>query len=111
MIKHTFLKKCCTIVKDSKTNTGLNPVAELNAGAVVSRALIYFDENELKELVNDKTFADTSKLRHILKLTNCGSINNPTFRKKLFSEAGGDKKERATSFDVVIFPVYEKWDE
>lgn len=111
MIKHTFLKKCCTIVKDSKTNTGLNPVAELNAGAVVSRALIYFDENELKKLVNDKTFADTSKLRHILKLTNCGSINNPTFRKKLFSEAGGDKKERATSFDVVIFPVYEKWDE
>ena len=111
MIKHTFLKKCCTIIKDSNVNTGLNPVAELNAGDVISRALVYFDEKELLSLVDDKTFADVSKLKHILKLTNCGSINTNMFDKKLYSEFDGNKKERATFFDVIVLPIYENWDE
>lgn len=111
MIKHTFLKKCCTIIKDSEANTGLNPVAELNAGGAVSRVLVYFDETELKDKITDKTFVDTTKLKHILKLRNCGSINNPTFRKKLLSESACNKKERATSFDVILFEIKEPWDE
>lgn len=109
MIKHTFLKKCCTIIKDSDANTGINPVAELNYGATVSRALLYFDEKELIEKVEDKTFADPSKLRHILKLTNCGSIDNASFRQKLTGESCV-KKERATSFTVILFEINEEWD-
>ena len=40
MIKHTFFTKCNTIIKGSNNNTGLNPVAELNAGDITSRVLI-----------------------------------------------------------------------
>ena len=50
MVKHTFLDKCCTILKDSDLNTGLNPVAELNYGKGVTRALIHFNIDELKEI-------------------------------------------------------------
>jgi hypothetical protein len=110
MIKHTFLKKCCTIIKDSNANTGLNAVAELNYGASVSRSLLYFDEKELLDKIEDKTFADTSKLKHILKLTNCGSVNNIPFNKELLTESACIKKERATSFTVILFEINEEWD-
>lgn len=110
MIKHTFLKKCCTIIKDSDANTGLNAVAELNYGATVSRTLLYFDESEIREKIEDKTFADPTKLRHILKLTNCGSIDNPSFKKILLGESACAKKERATSFSVILFEINEEWD-
>lgn len=108
MIKHTFLDKCCTIVKNSNLNTGLNPVAELNYGNNVSRALIHFEIEELQALVEDKTFTNLDSLTHILKLTNCGSVNNDLHNKNL--STGCDIKERATSFTVLLFKVPYEWD-
>lgn len=109
MIKHTFLDKCCTIIKDSELNTGLNPVAELNYGNDVSRALIHFDIEGLKEMVDNKTFANIDSLRHVLKLTNCGSVNNDVHNMKLTS-GSCSTKDRATSFDVILFKVPMEWD-
>ena len=67
---HTFLDKCCTILKDSSSNMGLNPVAEINMGLKTTRALVHFNIDHLKELIEDKTIADISKVKHTLKLTN-----------------------------------------
>ena len=49
MIIHTFFDKCNTIFENSEFNTGYNPVAELNAGSILSRILIHFDLNKLKQ--------------------------------------------------------------
>lgn len=109
MVKHTFLDKCCTIIKDSDLNTGLNPVAELNYGKGVTRALIHFNIDELKALYEDKTFADLQYLKHTLKLTNCGSVNNDIHDMNIYSTLC-DKKERATSFDILLFKLPNEWD-
>ena len=50
---HTFLDKCCTILKGSHSNMGLNPVAEINMGLQTTRALVHFNVDHLKELVDD----------------------------------------------------------
>lgn len=109
MIKHTFLEKCCTIFKDSANNTGLNPVAELNYGQNISRVLIYFNIDELKSLYSDKTICDISKVKHILKLTNCSSITREKYDTKLY-DGTCNEKERATSFDILLLKVPKFWD-
>ena len=109
MVKHTFLDKCCTIIKDSDLNTGLNPVAELNYGKGVTRALVHFDIDELKSLYEDKTFTEIKYLKHILKLTNCGSVNNDIHDMSISSSLC-DRKERATSFDVLLYKLPNEWD-
>jgi hypothetical protein len=109
MIKHTFFDKCCTIYKDSKSNTGLNPVAELNYGDTISRVLLHFDIENLKSLYDEKHISNLSEVKHILKMTNCGSVNNDIHNSTLYTPAG-QKKERATSFDVLLLKVPKFWD-
>ena len=109
MIKHTFLDKCCTILKGSDLNTGLNPVAELNYGKEVTRALIHFDIEHLQELYKEGSFADIGNLRHILKITNCGSVNNDIHDMAITSSLC-ERKERATSFDILLFKLPNEWD-
>ena len=108
---HTFLDKCCTIVKGSKSNMGLNPVAEIDMGLLVARALVHFNTDHLKELVEDKTIADISKTKHTLKLTNCSSVNVNDNRKVYAGAAGMDGKVRASSVDVILFVVPKDFDE
>ena len=109
MIKHTFFDKCCTILKDSDLNTGLNPVAELNYGKEITRALIHFDIEELKAMYKDKTLSNLDNVKHILKMTNCGSVNNDIHDMPISSSLCG-KKERATSFDILLFKLPNEWD-
>ena len=108
---HTFLDKCCTIVKGSKSNLGLNPVAEINMGARVTRALVHFNTDHLKNLVEDKTIADINKTKHTLKLTNCSSVNVNDNRKVYAGVSGMEGKVRASSVDVILFVVPKDFDE
>lgn len=109
MVKHTFFEKCCTIFKDSDANTGLNPVAELNYGNNISRVLIYFSIDDIKTLYQDKTICDRGKVKHILRMTNCGSVNNDIHNETLF-DGSCNKKERASSCDVLLLKVPKFWD-
>lgn len=112
MINRTFINKSTSIIKNSKFNFGLNPICELNRGReIISRALIYFDVQDIKNRIQDKTYADPSKLKHVLKLTNCGSINTDLINKKIPSSDLNGAKERATSFDVILFLIPQEWDE
>ena len=57
MIRHFFLDKTNTIIENSKHNTGLNPVLSLSYGNGIMRGLIHFGIQEIKEMIEDKTFA------------------------------------------------------
>ena len=111
MVKRTFFDRNNTIIYNNNTNTGRNPVAELFYGGrgadnKYSRMLFYFDETDLKDLYSDGTYADLSKLKHTLRLTNTGS-----FDKELMGNATCDGKDRACSFDLILFPIDQTWDE
>ena len=105
MIIHSFLNKCNTIIENSKNNSGLNPIIELNGGEIVTRALLYFDINKIKKEINNNI--DITLTKHILKMTNCGSINSSNNVKN--NEYV--QKKRASSFDVILFILPYEWDE
>ena len=74
-ITKTYASKSNTISRDEEyVNMGLNPVMELNYGKMLTRGMIYFDHNKVKQMVEDKIYPDINKLHHTLKMTNCSSI-------------------------------------
>ena len=110
LYQRTYLDKCATIVRGSSTNTGLNPVGDLLWGRNNSRMLVYFDHSKIKSLVEDMTYPDISKLHHRLRMTNAGSIDMSELHKIYGSKIDGDRKRRASSFDLIFFLVPEEWD-
>lgn len=111
MLTRTYLDKVVTIVKDSKLNSGLNPVAELHYGkGEYSRILIHFDHNEIKSKIEDKTFANVDKLHHYLHITNAGSIDFTDLHCCKLSEISDNKVVRAASFDLIFFLLPQKFD-
>ena len=112
MIKYrTYFDKNNTIIRNQYTNTGRNQVSELFYGGALttgdtkySRYLFHFDLSELIDKYNDKTFADTSKLTHKVKL-----FNTSQFSVKTDAEERG--MARATSFDLILFLIPEYFDE
>lgn len=111
MVLRTYFDRNNVIVYNSNVNVGRNPVAELYYGGrdaknSYTRLLFQFDESRLKELYEDKTYADLSKLRHTLKMTNTGAFDTDLLGK---TTCGG--KDRACSFDLVVFPITQDWDE
>jgi len=110
MVIRTFFDKNNTLIKNSYLNTGRNPVAELFYGGTdgenkYSRFIFHFDTDRLVSLYTGGTFTDLSKLKHTLKLTNTASFNYD-----LLNGTMGNKC-RACSFDLIVFPVTQNWDE
>ena len=110
IVKHTFLDKCNTIIQDSKANFGLNPIVELYYGDLLSRAIIHFDHTELKRMVEDKTYPDMSKLKHVLKMTNASMIRTDNLNRSCLDITRKDDRIRAASFDLILFLIPEEWD-
>jgi hypothetical protein len=109
MVIRTFFSKNNTIVSNYDVNTGLNPITELFYGGQIgeqkySRFLFYFDESRLKSLYTGGTFTDLTKLKHTLHLTNTGA-----FDKDLLNGTMGSK-DRASSFDLILFKINQEWD-
>lgn len=101
MIRHFFLDKTNTISTNSERNMGLNPILGIGYGCGIMRGLIHFDLSEIKNLIDDKTFANIDKLTFTLKMTNCFSLDNISIDKTLFK--GVDKNgKRASSFDLML---------
>lgn len=111
IVTRTFLNKCNTLVKDSHVNLSLNPIMELNYGKMLTRGIIYFDHTKLQCMVNDKIYPDISKLRHTLKMTNSASITSININKPCLTSEYNDYKERANSFDIILFLVPKQWDD
>jgi hypothetical protein len=109
MVIRTYFDKSNTIISNSIANTGLNPVAELFYGGYdgiekFSRYLFHFDETRIKELYDNGTFTDLSKLKHTLKLTNTASFDAGLLNGTMAL------KDRASSFDLILFTINQDWD-
>lgn len=113
MVVKTYFDKNNTIILNSFTNTGRNPVTELYYGGEgtnnqYTRFLCFFDLNRLKSYYTGDTFPDITKLTHRLKMTNTGSLD-----KALLGQDTNTciNKERSTSFDLILFPITQFWEE
>jgi len=109
MVLHTYFDKNNTIVDNLNVNTGLNPITELYYGGPVgdtqfTRFIFHFDESRIKSLYTGGTFTDLTKLKHTLRLINTGC-----FDKELLNGTMGCK-ERACSFDLILFKISQPWD-
>ena len=111
IVTHTFISKTNTIIKDSNASVGLNPIIELNYGKMLTRVLIYFDHSKVQKMVEDKTYPEIGKLKHILKIKNAGSIDDRHINKKFLDSNGEYYKQRAASFDLIFFLIPNDWDE
>ena len=110
MITRTYFDKINTIIKDSEYNNGINPVAEMIYGKSLTRILLHFDINHIKENIEDKTFADVEKIHHYLKLTNAGFVDFKNLHRKQLSKIDGTDKVRTSSFDLLFFLIPQEWD-
>ena len=110
MVTRTFLSKCTTIFMDSEDNFGLHPIGMLNRGLIVSRALIKFDTDKISSRMLDGTYLNRNNLKHVLKLYNCGSIDNKKFGNPIPSNDYNGEKIRNTSFSIIVFPIPKEWD-
>ena len=111
IVTHTFIDKSNTIIKDSMASVGLNPILELNYGEMLTRGLIHFDHTKVKKMVEDKIYPDTSKLRHVLKMKNAGSIDDKHINRIYLDSNGDYYKQRTSSFDLIYFLIPNDWDE
>ena len=111
MVYKTYISKFNTIISGSKLNTGLNPIAELVYGHnnIVSRILLYFDHNKVKEQIENGNMPDIKKMKHILHITNAGSIDFTQLHQKETSSINDNVKVRATSFDIIFFLIPKEW--
>lgn len=111
-VTKTYASKSNTISRDEEyVNMGLNPVMELNYGKMLTRGMIYFDHNKVKQMVEDKTYPDINKLRHILKMTNCSSIEYKGETRPCMDSTLQGNKLRVGSFDLIFFFIPYEWDE
>lgn len=106
----TFISKSNTIIKDNPCNTSLNPVMELNYGKMITRGLIYFDHNKVKQMVEDKIYPDISKLKHVLHMTNASSVRDKNINCPTLDSEYQYHKKRAISFDLIFFLIPNDWD-
>lgn len=104
MVIKSYFEKNNTILRNQVTNTGLNPITELYYGgngpsSEYSRFIFKPDLSRLETFKADGTIEDLSKVKHTLKLKNTG----------LFDLAF--TKRKASSFDIILFPITQEWDE
>jgi hypothetical protein len=109
-INNSYFKRNNTIIFNSFTNTGRNPVTELFYGNLptsqypigYSRFIFDLDLNLLKEKVNNETIAVgcSNNLVHTLRMTNTS-----TFDLELINTFTSQGRRRATSFDLILFRI------
>jgi hypothetical protein len=123
-INNSYFSKNNTIISNSLTNTGRNPVTELFYGALptiqypngYSRFIFDLDLSLLREKINDGTITTScdDNLTHTLRM-----VNTSTFNTELLNTTTSQGRMRATSFDLILFripPVLnssepQSWDE
>lgn len=106
LVTRTFLDKTNTIVFGDEVNLGLNPILELYYGSSFTRGLIHFNIDHIKQLVDNKTYPDITKLHHRLKLQNVAGLSTPYSKRcNQYNNA-----VRAKSFDLRFFLLDKDWD-
>ena len=123
-INNSYFSKNNTIISNSVTNTGRNPVTELFYGSLsdaqypngFSRFIFDLDLTLLNEKISDGTITTScsDNTKHTLRM-----VNTSTFNLEELNTSTSQGRMRATSFDLILFripPVYnttnpQSWDE
>ena len=117
-INNSYFSKNNTIISNSLTNTGRNPVTELFYGTLAtsqypngfSRFIFDLDLTLLQEKVSDGTISSTctDSMIHTLRM-----VNTSTFNIEELNTTTSQGRLRATSFDLILFriPGNQIWDE
>jgi len=109
-IFRSYFSKSDTLIFNSYTNTGRNPIVELFFGRVdnlvsekgFSRYIFDLDMTELEnKVINGEISTGCSyNLTHKLKMTNTSS-----FDEELLNGKWSNGRRRATSFDLILFRI------
>jgi hypothetical protein len=109
-INNSYFSRNNTIISNSYTNTGRNPVTELFYGNIsvsqypigYSRFIFDLDLSLLKEKISGGTISTgcTSNIKHTLRMTNTS-----TFDRELLNTFTSQGRRRATSFDLILFRI------
>ena len=88
------------------TNTAKNPNTQIYYGGGISKFIFKVDFDPLKSVIDNGEYVLNSDTKHILHLTNT------IFGDERFLGAVNPLgKDRATSFDLIVFQLNEYWDE
>jgi hypothetical protein len=102
----SYFEKNNTLIKDSQVNTAKNPTTEIFWGSGFSKFIFKVDLSELTNKVTNGDLVVDSDTKHKLRMTNT-----------IFGDEGlkgqnrSTGRQRATSFDLIIFKINESWDE
>jgi len=109
-IHNSYFSKNNTIISNSFTNTGRNPITEIFYGQLTtteypsgySRFIFDLDLTLLQSKISDGTISTncTSGLTHTLRMTNTSNFN-----KELLNTTTSQTRRRATSFDLFLFRI------
>ena len=102
----SYFNKNNTIVKNSQVNTAKNPNTEIFYGSAHSKFLFRVDLDPLISKINNGDYVLNENTKHYLKLTNTIFGDE-----SLLNQQNYQFKDRAVSFDLIIFPIQEFWDE
>jgi len=102
----SYFEKNNTIIKNSLVNTSKNPTTEIYYGSGFSKFIFKVDFIDLKNKVDNGDLIINNNTKHYLRLTNT-IFGNETF----LGAKRGNNKDRATSFDLILFKISETWDE
>lgn len=102
----SYFEKNNTIIKDSRVNTARNPTTEIFYGSGFSKFIFKIDFTDLKNKVDNQELILNEDTKHYLKLTNT-IFGDETF----LGASRNTGRDRATSFDLILFKINEFWDE
>lgn len=88
------------------TNTAKNPTTEIFYGSGFSKYIFKVDFTDLINKINDGEYVIDENTTHRLKMTNT-IFGDETF----LGAERGTGRQRATSFDLIVFKIDEYWDE
>ena len=102
----SYFQKNNTIVESSMVNTSKNPATQIWYGSTHSKFLFTIDLSGLQQKITNGDLVLNSNTKHYLKLTNTVFGDE-----SLMFDLTTQDKQRATSFDLILFPIQENWDE
>lgn len=118
-IHRSYFDKSNTLIYNSYTNTGRNPIVELFYGRVdniavplgYSRYIFNINLTDLEDKISSNLISTGctgfSNIKHTLRMTNTSF-----FDKELLNDKTSQGRRRATSFDLILFriPQNQPWD-
>jgi hypothetical protein len=101
----SYFSKNNTIIKNSQVNTAKNPNTDIFYGSGFSKYIFKVDFTDLQSKIDNGYLVLNQNTKHYLNLTNTIFGDEA-----LIGNLKGTGRQRATSFDLLLFNIPEEWD-